>query len=54
VSLRVEVENADALAGAGEGSAEVDGCRRFADAAFLIEDRNPSHGELLVRVVGRS
>ena len=43
VGLRVEVEDADALPGGREGRREVDRRRRLAHAAFLVDDRDPSH-----------
>ena len=45
VGLRVEVEHADALAALGQGRRQVDRRGRLADAALLIDDRDPSHGE---------
>ena len=43
VGLRVEVEDAYALAALGQRRGQVDRRRRLADAALLIDDRNPSH-----------
>ena len=43
VGLRVEVEDADALAALGQGRRQVDRGGRLADAALLIDDRDPSH-----------
>ena len=45
VRLRIDIDQADALPGAGERGAEVHGGRRFADAAFLIDDGDGAHGE---------
>src|SRR5262249_26191642 len=41
--LRVEVEDADAASALGQRCRQVDRGRRLADAALLIEDRDPSH-----------
>ena len=55
VGLRVEVEDADALAGLGQGGGEVDRGGRLADAALLVDDRDPSHGSpSSVGIDGRS
>src|SRR6516162_5169736 len=48
VGLRVEDDDADAAAALGQGGGEVNGRGRFADAALLIDDRDPSHGSLRV------
>jgi hypothetical protein len=38
IALRVDVNEEHALIGEGEGRAEIDGCRGFAHAAFLVCD----------------
>ncbi len=43
VGLRVDIGQADALAGAGQAGGEVDGRRRFAHAPLLIDDGDLSH-----------
>src|SRR5262245_33877488 len=43
MGLRIEVEHADAFAGAGKSRGQVDRRRGLADAALLIDDRDPSH-----------
>src|SRR5262249_13288339 len=52
VRLRVEVDDAHAPPGAGEGRREVDRRGGFPDTALLVDDRNPSHDRSLVRVTG--
>ena len=42
--LRIDIDQADALTGAGERGAEVHGRRCFSDAAFLIDDGDGAHG----------
>src|SRR5262249_43618689 len=44
VGLRVQINDTDALAVLGKGGREIDSCGRLADAAFLIDDCDPSHG----------
>src|SRR5215475_10455273 len=43
VCLRVEVEDTDTASALGQRRRQVDRGRRLADAALLIEDRDPSH-----------
>jgi hypothetical protein len=44
IALRIGVNEEHALVGEGEGRAEIDGCRGFADAALLVRDgENLSH-----------
>ena len=43
VGLRIDIDQADALARGGQRGAEVHGGGRFADAAFLIDDGDGSH-----------
>ncbi len=45
--LGIEIQDTDALLEPGQGSGEIDGRRGFADAPFLIDDRDASHGEIL-------
>src|SRR5205823_8128919 len=40
VRLRIEVDDEDFALARGDGRAEVDRCRRFPDAAFLIRQRD--------------
>ena len=51
VGLGVEVEHANALATLGQCRCQIDRCGGFADAAFLIDDCDPSH-EQLTSVIG--
>ena len=56
MSLRVQIEHANPLAGLRQGGGQVDRGCRFPNAAFLIDDCDPSHGILLYpfrRRVGR-
>jgi hypothetical protein len=46
VGLRIEIDEAHLMAGGGQGRAQVNGGCRFADAAFLIQDCDGTHGEL--------
>jgi hypothetical protein len=46
--LWIKIDNQNALAELGQRSAEVDGRGRFADAAFLICDRNDFHSGLRI------
>ncbi len=43
VRLRIDIDQADTLAGAGEGGAQVDGRGGFTDAAFLVDDGDAAH-----------
>ena len=43
VSLRVQIQHANSLAGLRQGSGQVDRRRRFPYSAFLIDDGDPSH-----------
>ena len=36
IALRIEIDQQDLLADGGERGAQIDGCRRFADAALLV------------------
>jgi len=47
VGLGVEVDQPDFLSGFGKGSAKVNGGRRFSDSAFLVDDGDGTHVELL-------
>ena len=44
VRLRIDVDQPDALARAGERGAQVHGGRGFADAALLVDDGDGAHG----------
>ena len=44
VRLRIQIEHADALLRPGQGGREIDRGGGLADAALLIDDRDPSHG----------
>ena len=43
IALRVEIDEEDAPAARGEAGGEIDGRRRFANAAFLVRDREDFH-----------
>ena len=53
VGLRVEVEDADAPAARGQGRRQIDRRGGLADAALLIDDRDPSHGSFLLSISRR-
>jgi hypothetical protein len=43
--LRIEINQHDfTLQDASNGSSQIEGCRRLADATFLIEDQNAHPG----------
>ncbi len=44
--LGVQVDETNSLPGLGQRCAEIHGRGRFANAAFLIDDSNRTHGEL--------
>jgi hypothetical protein len=46
VRLRIEIDKQNAIAQFRERSAKVHGRRRFADAAFLVSNRNDFHSGL--------
>jgi hypothetical protein len=48
VRLWIKIDKQNAMAEFRQSSAEIYGCGRFADAAFLICDRNDFHSVLLI------
>ena len=45
VRLRIDVDETHALPGAAQRGTEIHRGRRFADAAFLVDDGDAAHGE---------
>ena len=52
VGLRVDVDQPDAEPVAASAAAEIHRGRRFADAAFLVDDGDGAHGSCQSSVVG--